>query len=70
VVVTYNVSESLKVVDHAFFIFDGKIVAEGSTADILASDNPFVRQFVDGQADGPVAFHMPAKPLAEEFSIS
>ena len=68
-VVTYNVSESLKVVDHAFFIFDGKIVAEGSTADILASDNPFVRQFVDARPDGPVSFHYPAKPFASELRL-
>ncbi len=69
VVVTYNVSESLKVVDYAFFIFDGKIVAEGSTADILVSDNPFVRQFVDARPDGPVSFHYPAKPFASELRL-
>jgi phospholipid/cholesterol/gamma-HCH transport system ATP-binding protein len=26
-----------------------------------------VRQFVDGQPDGPVPFHYPAKPYAEEL---
>ena len=70
IVVTYDVAESLKVVDYAYFISDGRIVAQGTPDEIRASTDPFVRQFVDGQADGPVAFHMPAKPLAEEFSIS
>ena len=28
---------------------------------------PFVRQFVDGLPDGPVAFHYPAAPYREEL---
>ncbi|MDD4882292.1 MAG: ABC transporter ATP-binding protein, partial [Gallionellaceae bacterium] len=36
VVVTYDVSESLKVVDYVYFISDGRIAAEGPTAEILA----------------------------------
>jgi hypothetical protein len=27
-----------------------------------------VRQFVDGEPDGPVPFHYPAKVLKEEFA--
>ena len=69
IVVTYDVAESLKVVDYAYFISDGKVVAQGTPDEIRASTDPFVRQFVDGQADGPVAFHMPAKPLGEELSL-
>ena len=70
IVVTYDVAESLKVVDYAYFISDGRIVAQGTPDEIRASTDPFVRQFVDGQADGPVAFHMPAKPLGEDFSLA
>ena len=62
IVVTYDVSESLKVVDYAFFIDRGVIVAGGAVEDMLASDDPFVRQFVHAEADGPVAFHLPAQP--------
>lgn len=69
VVVTYDVSESLKVVDYALFISDGRIVAEGHTADILASDNPFVRQFINARPDGPVGFHYPAMPFARELRL-
>jgi phospholipid/cholesterol/gamma-HCH transport system ATP-binding protein len=62
IVVTYDISESLKVVDYAFFIDRGVIVAGGPVEDMLASDDPFVRQFVHAEADGPVAFHLPAQP--------
>jgi phospholipid/cholesterol/gamma-HCH transport system ATP-binding protein len=35
-------------------LHEGKIVAEGSSEDIKASKNPVVRQFVEGNAEGPI----------------
>ncbi len=69
IVVTYDVSESLKVVDSVYFLSDGVIVAEGPTAEILESDDPFVRQFIHAEADGPVHFHYPANPLGSDLGI-
>ena len=57
IVVTYDMTESLKVVDYAYFIHDGVVVAEGEAKAMFDSDNPFVRQFVHARPDGPVAFH-------------
>jgi phospholipid/cholesterol/gamma-HCH transport system ATP-binding protein len=70
IVVTYDVAESLKVVDYVYFLDDGKIVEQGSTKDMIASDHPFVRQFIDGEQDGPVRFHAPARPLTEELGVT
>ena len=61
IVVTYDMSESLKVVDHAYFIHDGVVVAAGPARDMFDSDNPFVHQFVHARPDGPVAFHYPGQ---------
>jgi phospholipid/cholesterol/gamma-HCH transport system ATP-binding protein len=69
IVVTYDVSESLKVVDDAFFISDGVIAGHGSAGDMLRSANPFVHQFVHAEPDGPVAFHYPGAPLAADFEL-
>ncbi len=69
-VVTYDVSESLRMADYAFFVAHGKIVAEGAAAQMLESADPFVRQFVRAQPDGPVAFRYPAPPFAEELRLS
>jgi phospholipid/cholesterol/gamma-HCH transport system ATP-binding protein len=70
VVVTYDVSESLKVVDYIYFLADGRIVAEGPTAEIQASSDPFVRQFIDAAPDGPVHFHYPARSLESDFGLA
>jgi phospholipid/cholesterol/gamma-HCH transport system ATP-binding protein len=70
IVVTYDVSESLKVVDYVYFISEGVVAAEGATADILQSDDPFVRQFIHGEPDGPVAFHYPGMDYQKELGIT
>jgi len=67
VVVTHDVYESLKIVDYLYFVSEGRIVAQGTPAEISASGDAFVRQFVDGQADGPVPFHYPARGYREEL---
>jgi phospholipid/cholesterol/gamma-HCH transport system ATP-binding protein len=69
VVVTHDVYESLKIVDYLYFVSDGRIVAQGTPDEVRASTDPFVRQFVDGQADGPVPFHVNASPLEAAFAL-
>ena len=69
VVVTYDVSESLKVADYAYFLHDGVVVAEGGAAGMADSDDPFVRQFVHARPDGPVAFQYPSRPFAEVIGL-
>ncbi|HSC98826.1 MAG TPA: ABC transporter ATP-binding protein, partial [Casimicrobiaceae bacterium] len=70
VVVTHDIYESLKLVDYIYFVSDGRIVAQGAPDDVRSSKDPFVRQFVDGAPDGPVAFHYPSRPIAEEFAYA
>ncbi len=70
VVVTYDVTESLKVVDYVYFINDGVIAAEGPAADMLLTDDPFVRQFVDAKPDGPIAFQYPHLPFERELGLT
>ncbi|HCI14252.1 MAG: ABC transporter ATP-binding protein [Gallionellales bacterium GWA2_60_142] len=69
VVVTYDLSELLKIVDYAYFIHNGVVVAEGTPAEIDISQDPFVRQFVHAQQDGPVAFQYPCAPYAEDLGL-
>ena len=70
IVVTYDVSESLKVVDYAFFLSDGVVVGEGTPQEIAQTDNAFVHQFVNAEPDGPVAFDFPAPPLEADLELA
>jgi len=47
----------------------GRIVAQGSPGELMASTDPEVRQFVRGEPDGPVKFHYPAAPLEQDFGL-
>ena len=70
VVVTYDVHEAVKLADYLYILGEGKIVGHGPTAQMLASDDPFVHQFLHAEPDGPVRFHFPAKPLASELELA
>lgn len=70
IVVTYDVREALKIADYAYFISEGKVVAQGTAEEMLHSSDPFVGQFVHALPDGPVAFHYPAEPLQDELGLA
>lgn len=57
VVVSHDVQEVLSIADYVCVISGGKIIAQGDKQQILASENAFVHQFVEGLSDGPVPFH-------------
>lgn len=69
IVVTYDVSETLKVVDHAYFIHGGVVVADGTPQALSASSDPSVHQFIHAQPDGPVAFHIPHAPYSSDLEL-
>ncbi|HEX4857861.1 MAG TPA: ABC transporter ATP-binding protein [Usitatibacteraceae bacterium] len=70
IVVTHDVLESLQIVDYLYFISDGRIVGGGTPEEIRASDEPFIKQFVHAELDGPVPFHYPAPPYSRDLGFS
>ncbi len=70
IVVTYDVSESLKLVDYIYVIDDGKLAGSGTPAELLASEEPFLKQFLHALPDGPVKFDLPARPMAEDLHLA
>lgn len=69
IVVTYDVNESLELVDYVYVIADGKLAGEGTPKEMLASTDPFLRQFLHALPDGPIEFHYPARPIGEEVGV-
>jgi phospholipid/cholesterol/gamma-HCH transport system ATP-binding protein len=69
-VVSHDVEECFRICDHAYLLSSqGRVVAHGKPADLAASEDPEVRQFVRGEPDGPVRFHYPAPPLAVDLGV-
>jgi phospholipid/cholesterol/gamma-HCH transport system ATP-binding protein len=60
IVVSHDVAEVGSIADYSYLLAGGRAVAEGTTEQLNASDDPAVRQFMRGGAEGPVSFHYPA----------
>ena len=70
-VVSHDVAECFAICDHAYLLSpQGRVAAHGSPAELRASTDPAVRQFIGGEPDGPVRFHYPAPPLAEDLGLT
>lgn len=69
ILVSHDVHESFSIADYVYFLSQGKIVAHGTPQQMLESSDPYVKQFVHAEADGPVPFHYPGRSLAEEFGL-
>ena len=69
-VVSHDVPECMAISDHVILLANGgRIVAQGTPAELMASSDPETRQFVRGEPDGPIKFHYPARALAEDFGV-
>jgi phospholipid/cholesterol/gamma-HCH transport system ATP-binding protein len=70
-VVSHDVAECMTISDHVILLAtQGRVVAQGTPDELMNSSDPEVRQFVRGEPDGPVKFHYPARPLAEDFGVT
>ena len=67
IVVSHDVRETLSIADYAYVISDGEVVGHGHPDELNASDSRWIKQFLDGLADGPVPFHYPAVPVLEDL---
>jgi len=53
-VISHELPEVFQVSDRVAMILQGKIVCEGSPAELIASPNEAVQQFLNGRTDGPI----------------
>ena len=64
--VTHDIEKSLEIVNQVIFLAHGEIMFSGSPQEMRELDSPWVRQFVGGLADGPVAYRYPAQTTLKQ----
>ena len=52
--ITHDLAAAFKLGDHMAMIFEGRMVASGTPAEMKACDDPVVQQFLSAQAHGPL----------------
>lgn len=69
ILVSHDVHESFLIADYVYFLSSGKVVAQGTPAEMMVSTDPYVKQFVNAEPDGPVPFHYPGTSLADDLGL-
>ena len=67
VIVSHDVAEVSSVADQSYLISNGKVVARGTPEELEHNKSAWVRQFLEGLADGPVPFHYPGPDYASQL---
>ncbi len=68
VVVSHDVDEVLSIADYAYIVADGKVICQGDSDTLRASQSEWVQQFLNGKADGPVSFHFPGPSYQDDLA--
>lgn len=53
--ITHDLASAQTIGDEIAMLHDGKIIWRGPAGELAATDNPYVRQFVEGRAEGPIS---------------
>lgn len=56
VVVTHDMASVYRIADHIVMLHQGRVIFEGTADEIRSSTDPHVKQFINGEADGPISF--------------
>lgn len=68
-VVSHELEQSFALADQIIILANGKIAAQGTPQEVMQSTDPLVQQYINAQADGPVAFHYPGPSVEEDFGF-
>ena len=65
VIITHHVRETLEVADRALVVANQGIVFHGTPAELMQTTDPLLRQFLEGQPDGPIGFDYRRQPVRD-----
>ena len=52
--VTHDMKSAAKIADRIVMLYQGKVIAEGPPEEMMHSKHPIVKQFILGEAEGPI----------------
>src|SRR5690606_29819099 len=53
ILITHDVAKSFAIVDRVYLIGQGRLIAQGTPAELSASQDEYLQQFLEGRPDGP-----------------
>lgn len=67
IVVSHDLAETASIADYIYVVGDTQVLGQGTPDELMHSENPRVRQFMQGTPDGPVPFHFPAPDYRDDL---
>ncbi len=67
IVVSHDLAETASIADYLYVVGDTQVLGHGTPKELMESDDPRIRQFMKGTADGPVPFHFPAADYRDDL---
>jgi phospholipid/cholesterol/gamma-HCH transport system ATP-binding protein len=67
IIVSHDVAEVMQIADYVFIVGNGKVLGQGTPAEMAVSEQADVKQFIKGLPDGPVPFQYPAPDYIDEL---
>lgn len=52
--ITHDMASARKIADRIAMLYNGKIIWSGTVKEMDKSDNPYLKQFINGQSQGPI----------------
>jgi phospholipid/cholesterol/gamma-HCH transport system ATP-binding protein len=68
--VSHELKQTLEIADPVIVLANGRVAAEGAVDNVRNSADPMVVQYLNALPDGPVRFHFPGLPVAEDFRLA
>jgi len=67
VVVSHDIESCFRIADHIIILFYGDIIAQGTVQEIKNSEDLRVKQFINGEPEGPIPFTRTDKNYLDEI---
>ncbi|MDM8348263.1 ATP-binding cassette domain-containing protein [Pseudomonas sp. sp1636] len=67
IVVSHDLAETASIADYIYLVGDAQVLGQGTPDELMNSDDPRVRQFMQGIPDGPVPFHFSAADYRDDL---
>lgn len=67
IVVSHDLAETASIADYIYVVGDTRVLGYGTPDELMSSEDPRIRQFMQGTPDGPVPFHFPAASYRDEL---
>lgn len=67
ILISHDVAETCAISDYVYLLGDGRVLGHGTPDEMLKSEQPLVKQFMNASPEGPVPFHYPAKNYLQDL---